>query len=161
MMWDPRSSTTGLPMAKPSHLVDAYTVEVNCLSFNPYNEFILATGSVDKTLRDLCNLKLKLPTFESHKNENFQVHWSPHNETILAASGADLCLNVWDLRLFMEDTLPRFLTSVGIPMNLGSFALCLKMTSCRYGRWLKIFTMMKSQKSRHRNWKGKDLKPKV
>ena len=69
--WDTRSNTT----SKPSHLVDAHTAEVNCLSFNPYSEFILATGSADKTvaLWDLRNLKLKLHTFESHKDEIFQV----------------------------------------------------------------------------------------
>ncbi|XP_012887563.1 PREDICTED: histone-binding protein RBBP7 [Dipodomys ordii] len=70
MIWDTRSNTT----SKPSHLVDAHTAEVNCLSFNPYSEFILATGSADKTvaLWDLRNLKLKLHTFESHKDEIFQ-----------------------------------------------------------------------------------------
>ena len=49
--------------------------QVNCLSFNPYSEFILATGSADKTvaLWDLRNLKLKLHSFESHKDEIFQV----------------------------------------------------------------------------------------
>uniref|UniRef100_A0A8C0E7P0 RB binding protein 7, chromatin remodeling factor n=1 Tax=Balaenoptera musculus TaxID=9771 RepID=A0A8C0E7P0_BALMU len=159
MIWDTRSNTT----SKPSHLVDAHTAEVNCLSFNPYSEFILATGSADKTvaLWDLRNLKLKLHTFESHKDEIFQVHWSPHNETILASSGTDRRLNVWDLSLFMEDTLPRYQILVGTPMSLGSFARCLRITSCRYGKWLKIFTMMKSQMSQHRNWRGKDLKPKV
>ena len=35
---------------KPSHTVEAHTAEVNCLSFNPYSEFILATGSADKTV---------------------------------------------------------------------------------------------------------------
>ena len=50
-------------------------IQVNCLSFNPYSEFILATGSADKTvaLWDLRNLKLKLHSFESHKDEIFQV----------------------------------------------------------------------------------------
>uniref|UniRef100_A0A4X1UYF3 RB binding protein 7, chromatin remodeling factor n=2 Tax=Sus scrofa TaxID=9823 RepID=A0A4X1UYF3_PIG len=159
MIWDTRSNTT----SKPSHLVDAHTAEVNCLSFNPYSEFILATGSADKTvaLWDLRNLKLKLHTFESHKDEIFQVHWSPHNETILASSGTDRRLNVWDLSSFMEDTLPRYQILAGTPMSLGSFAQCRRITSCRYGKWLKIFTMMKSQMSQHRNWRGKDLKPKV
>ncbi|KAM4905803.1 LOW QUALITY PROTEIN: histone-binding protein RBBP7 [Sylvia borin] len=98
MIWDTRSNTT-------SKRVDAHTAEVNCLSFNPYSEFILATGSADKTvtLWDLRNLKLKLYSFESHKDEIFQVHWSSHNETILASSGTDSCLNIWDLSKIGEE----------------------------------------------------------
>ena len=103
---------------QPSHTVDAHSAEVNCLSFNPYSEFILASGSADKTvaLWDLRNLKLKLHSFESHKDKIFQVQWSPHNKTILAevevsclsfnpysefilASGsADKTVVLWDLR---------------------------------------------------------------
>ena len=85
--------------------MDAHTAEVNCLSFNPYSEFILSTGSADKTvaLWDLRNLKLKLHSFESHKDEIFQVQWSPHNETILASSGTDRRLHVWDLSKIGEE----------------------------------------------------------
>ncbi|CAG5128013.1 unnamed protein product, partial [Candidula unifasciata] len=106
MIWDTRSNNTN----KPSHTVDdAHTAEVNCLSFNPYSEFILATGSADKTvaLWDLRNLKLKLHSFESHKDEIFQVQWSPHNETILASSGTDRRLHVWDLSKIGEEQLPE------------------------------------------------------
>uniref|UniRef100_H9G7H0 Histone-binding protein RBBP4-like N-terminal domain-containing protein n=21 Tax=Amniota TaxID=32524 RepID=H9G7H0_ANOCA len=105
MIWDTRSNNT----SKPSHSVDAHTAEVNCLSFNPYSEFILATGSADKTvaLWDLRNLKLKLHSFESHKDEIFQVQWSPHNETILASSGTDRRLNVWDLSKIGEEQSPE------------------------------------------------------
>uniref|UniRef100_A0A4W6FR38 Histone-binding protein RBBP4-like N-terminal domain-containing protein n=1 Tax=Lates calcarifer TaxID=8187 RepID=A0A4W6FR38_LATCA len=105
MIWDTRSNNT----SKPSHAVDAHTAEVNCLSFNPYSEFILATGSADKTvaLWDLRNLKLKLHSFESHKDEIFQVQWSPHNETILASSGTDRRLNVWDLSKIGEEQTPE------------------------------------------------------
>ena len=80
MIWDTRSSVTN----RPSHTVDAHTAEVNCLSFNPYSEFILATGSADKTvaLWDLRNLKLKLHSFESHKDEIFQVSFSFTNRLI-------------------------------------------------------------------------------
>ena len=30
------------------HQVEAHEAEINCLSFNPMNEYILATGSADK-----------------------------------------------------------------------------------------------------------------
>ena len=54
--WDTRSPNTN----KASHTVDAHTAEVNCLSFNPYSEFILATGSADKVniyLNVFCFMK--------------------------------------------------------------------------------------------------------
>jgi len=94
LIWDTRQSHN-----KPSHKVEAHDAEVNCLSFNPYSEFILATGSADKTvaLWDLRNLKLKLHAFDSHRDEVAQVHWSPFNETILASCGADRRLMIWDL----------------------------------------------------------------
>ncbi len=54
---------------------EAHSAEVNCLAFNPFNEFVLATGSADKTvaLWDLRNLSRKLHLFEQHTEEVFQV----------------------------------------------------------------------------------------
>ncbi|CAJ0562805.1 unnamed protein product, partial [Mesorhabditis spiculigera] len=93
-IWDTRSKSN-----QPTHKVEAHTQEVNCLSFNPYSEYILCTGSADKTvgLWDLRNLKNKLHSFQSHRDEIFQVQWSPHNETILASSGSDRRVHIWDL----------------------------------------------------------------
>jgi len=42
-------------------------------------------------------LKTPLHRFEHHNEEVFQIGWSPKNETILASSGADRRLMVWDL----------------------------------------------------------------
>lgn len=69
------------------------------MAFNPFNEWIVATGSADKTvtLFDLRNVTTKLHTFESHTEEVFQIGWSPKHETILASCGADRRLMVWDL----------------------------------------------------------------
>jgi WD40 repeat protein len=33
------------------HAHEAHSAEVNCLAFNPFNEYVLATGSADKTVR--------------------------------------------------------------------------------------------------------------
>ena len=54
---------------------EAHTAEVNCISFNPHNPHVLATGSADKTvaLHDWRNLSQRLHVFESHTDEVFQV----------------------------------------------------------------------------------------
>ncbi|EDQ92019.1 uncharacterized protein MONBRDRAFT_22764 [Monosiga brevicollis MX1] len=95
MLWDTRVGVYD----KPRHEVLAHAAEVNCLSFNPFCEYILATGSADKTvaLWDMRNLKVKLHSLEYHTSEIFQVQWSPHNETILGSSGTDRRVHVWDL----------------------------------------------------------------
>ena len=52
--WDTRKSGTD----KPTSFVDTHSAEVNCLSFNPFSEFILATGSADKVSRFVRVLQL-------------------------------------------------------------------------------------------------------
>lgn len=102
MIWDIRAS-----QPTPRHTIQAHDAEVNCLAFNPYSEYTLATGSADNTvaLWDLRNLKLKLHSFESHTDEIFQVQWSPHYEAVLASSGTDRRLHVWDLsKIGMEQS---------------------------------------------------------
>ncbi|GBG77620.1 hypothetical protein CBR_g24066 [Chara braunii] len=95
LIWDMRSSTA----EKPEQAVEAHQAEVNCLAFNPFNEYVLATGSADKTvaLHDLRKLSERLHTFVNHTEEVFQIGWSPKNETILSSCGADRRLMVWDL----------------------------------------------------------------
>lgn len=96
MVWDSRSNSTDQPI----HAIVAHNAEVNCVSFNPYNEYILATGSSDKTVNlwDLRKLDSNLHTFRNHDDEVFQVHWSPHRENILASGSSDQKLNVWDVK---------------------------------------------------------------
>lgn len=52
-LWDTRKP------AAPAHLVpNAHDGDVNCVAFNPFNEFVFATGSADKTVAiwDMRNL---------------------------------------------------------------------------------------------------------
>uniref|UniRef100_A0A2K6QCD2 Histone-binding protein RBBP4-like N-terminal domain-containing protein n=1 Tax=Rhinopithecus roxellana TaxID=61622 RepID=A0A2K6QCD2_RHIRO len=84
MIWDTRSNNT----SKPRHSVDAHTAET-------------------VALWDLKNLKLMSHSFESHKDEIFQVQWSPHNEAILASSGTNHRMNVWDLSKIGEEQPPE------------------------------------------------------
>jgi len=46
LLWDTRQKADEATLSS----VDAHVAEVNCLAFNPFNEFLLATGSADKTV---------------------------------------------------------------------------------------------------------------
>jgi histone-binding protein RBBP4 len=79
------------------------------LSFNPFNETLLATGSADKTIAlfDVRNTKQRLHTFEHHTEEIFQIGWSPKSETILASCGADRRMMIWDLSKIGDEQTPE------------------------------------------------------
>lgn len=94
MLWDTRNRPW-----KPTHQEQAHDAEANCLSFNPLSEYLLATGSSDNTVAvwDFRNLKIKLHELNWHKDEVFQVQWHPTRKTILASSGSETLMHVWDL----------------------------------------------------------------
>ncbi|KAI9360258.1 WD40-repeat-containing domain protein [Pilaira anomala] len=94
MIWDARNDSN-----KPIHDIQAHEAEVNCVSFAPGSEWILATGSGDKTaaLWDLRNLELPLHTLNAHQSEILQLAWSPHHDSVLATASSDRRILVWDL----------------------------------------------------------------
>uniref|UniRef100_A0A7S0E291 Histone-binding protein RBBP4-like N-terminal domain-containing protein n=1 Tax=Hanusia phi TaxID=3032 RepID=A0A7S0E291_9CRYP len=94
MIWD-----TSMADKKPAQKVNAHSADINCLSFNPFNEYLLATGSADKTvaLWDLRNTAAKLHAFECHTDEIIQVQWSFVYETILGSCSQDRKVAVMDI----------------------------------------------------------------
>ena len=71
VLWDARLA----PARAAVSAVEAHDAEINCIAFNPVNEYVLATGSADKTvvLRDIRRLDHRLHVFENHTDEVFQV----------------------------------------------------------------------------------------
>ena len=99
IIWDRRIQ------GKTANSVEAHSAEVNCISFNPFNNFLLATGSADHTVAiwDMRNLGQKLHSLESHQDEVFQIQWNMFNEPIVASCGSDRRLMVWDLSRIGEE----------------------------------------------------------
>lgn len=105
LLWDTRENDR----KKPLHKVEAHKGEINCLNFNPFSEFILATGSADRSvaLWDMRNLDSKVHSFEHHSDEILQVEWSPFNEAILASASSDRRVNIWNLSKIGEEQDPE------------------------------------------------------
>ncbi|KAL5977376.1 Chromatin assembly complex, subunit 3 [Asimina triloba] len=65
LIWDLRMPSAN----KPVQSIVAHQGEVNCLAFNPFNEWVVATGSTDKTVKlfDIRKIDTALYTFDAHK----------------------------------------------------------------------------------------------
>ncbi|KAK3587716.1 hypothetical protein CHS0354_042507, partial [Potamilus streckersoni] len=96
IIWDTRSNQT--------QIVRAHTAEVQCLSFNPYCEYLMATGSADGSVAvwDIRYFNSRLYSIVAHQDATYQVHWSPHYEKVLASSGTDKMIYIWDLSKLEE-----------------------------------------------------------
>ncbi|KAK2964718.1 putative Histone-binding protein RBBP7 [Blattamonas nauphoetae] len=90
--------------SRATHLFAKHIDHVNSLSFSPFNEYWLATGSQDKTVRvwDMRNPSQEVMTLHGHAGSVYQVEWSPHNEFILVSSAADRRVFMWNLELSEE-----------------------------------------------------------
>ncbi|KAJ0024636.1 hypothetical protein Pint_06720 [Pistacia integerrima] len=107
-IWDLRQSVQNNPVQS----VVAHRDEVTSLSFNPFDEWTLATGSADKMVKvfDLRNIYRARYRFTDHRKVVNQVEWSPKNRNLLASFCADRKLIIWDLsRIGTELTLEQIL----------------------------------------------------
>jgi histone-binding protein RBBP4 len=67
-LWDTRK-----PDAPAYHVANAHDEDINCIAFNPFNEFVFATGSADKTVAiwDMRNLSQYV---QSTRNVSWLYH---------------------------------------------------------------------------------------
>lgn len=103
---DTRSASTTSSVTKGK---DGHQDAINALSFNPASEYVLATGSADKTIGiwDLRNLNYKLHALEGHQDSVTSLSWHPFEEAILGSSSYDRRIIFWDLSRVGEEQTPE------------------------------------------------------
>jgi histone-binding protein RBBP4 len=86
----------------------AHRDAVNCISFHPEYEMLMATGSADKSIGvwDLRNFNKKLHSLESHKDAVMNLQWHPQDSAILGSSSYDRRICIWDLSKHGEEQTP-------------------------------------------------------
>lgn len=87
----------------------AHSDAINAVSFNPTAEYILATGSADKSvaLWDLRMLKVKLHALEGHRDAVSSIEWNPINRQVLGSSSQDRRVIFWDLSAVGKEQTPE------------------------------------------------------
>ncbi len=72
--------------------------EILSCDWNKYNDCILASGSVDRTIRlwDVRQAQQPITTLEGHTYGVRRVKFSPHSENILCSCAYDMTVCVWN-----------------------------------------------------------------
>ena len=81
---------------------------INSLAFNPASEYMLATGSADRTIGiwDVRHLKIKLHALQGHQDAVTTLEWHPHEEPILGSASYDRRIILWDLSRVGDEQTP-------------------------------------------------------
>lgn len=99
LIWDTRdpSNSKAAKVIANAH-IGSDARDINCVSFNPLNEFTLATGGSDHLVKvwDLRNLSGQADTLKGHTEGVYQLAWAPFDEYILSSSSEDHRVNIWD-----------------------------------------------------------------
>ncbi|KFD56679.1 hypothetical protein M513_02355 [Trichuris suis] len=96
LIWDTRFNSR----YKPVLAALAHAERTLCLSFSHFSEYVVATGSADKSIAvwDIRNLGLRLHTLSgSEQGEICQIAWSPHEQAVIASRGTCSTVAIWDL----------------------------------------------------------------
>ncbi|KAJ1605029.1 WD repeat protein, partial [Cryptosporidium canis] len=75
--------------------------DVNCISWNPFSEDLLLSGSDDATIKlwDIRSTKSSLDTFTFHREPILSVEWHYQDQDVFLAASLDNSISFWDVAI--------------------------------------------------------------
>lgn len=112
-VWDIR-----MPHDQPALSTIVHETDVNVMSWSKVSSHMVATGADDGSFA-IWDLRMWTPTpqptvteaisrFNWHKDAITSIEWSPHDASVLAVSGADDQLTIWDFAINELATVESF-----------------------------------------------------
>ncbi|KAI2806654.1 hypothetical protein RDWZM_006454 [Blomia tropicalis] len=100
-LWDTRKQSNSESIISTV----AHEDDINAISFNPFNPYLVLTASADRTIAlwDVRNVSQSLHRFHSHEDEILQVCWSPNHESVFASGGRDRQIHYWNIEAIQPD----------------------------------------------------------
>lgn len=86
---------------RSSLTIQAHSFEVLTCDWNKYSEFLISTGSVDKSIRtwDIRHPRTPVTVLEGHDFAVRRLKCSPHQANVLASASYDMTTMIWDSSL--------------------------------------------------------------
>jgi histone-binding protein RBBP4 len=93
------SLSTDLRINKPILSIEGHIEEVNSFDINPYNEYLIVSGSSDNTISlwDMRNLSSKKKTFIGHTSSVNKVLFSNVDSDYIFSLGGDSKICIWSI----------------------------------------------------------------
>lgn len=99
-------------MREPNSIlvIPAHEYEILGCDWNKYNDSLLVTGSVDKSIRvwDVRNHRQPVTVLQGHTYAVRRVKFSPHQENLIASCSYDMTMCMWDYRAPEDALLARY-----------------------------------------------------
>ena len=128
-VWDLKTTGSN-PNAQAALTIPAHPTEILSLDWNKYQPSLIATGSVDRTIR-VHDIRMAsntptpvasadggrscIATLIGHDYAIRRVAWSPHAADILASSGYDMTARIWKLDRLAQPNMPALATPPAPP----------------------------------------------
>ncbi|TRY52083.1 Histone-binding protein RBBP4 N-terminal domain/WD40 repeat [Cryptosporidium tyzzeri] len=80
---------------------NSHNGDVNCISWNPFSENLLLSGSDDATIKlwDIRSTKDPLETFIFHREPILSVDWHHQDQDVFLAASLDNSISFWDIAI--------------------------------------------------------------